>query len=58
MARQQIKHVVEKADPGGDVGHTGAVEVDGNFNVGFVGFSLDGGRAHEKSSPHPEIAPF
>jgi hypothetical protein len=41
MPRQQIEHVVEKADPGVDPGRAGAVEVDGDLDVGFLGGALD-----------------
>ena len=43
MPRQQVEHMVEKADAGRDVGHAGAVEVDGDLDVGFLGLALDRG---------------
>jgi len=47
MAGQQIKHMVEEADSGGDVGHAGAIEIDGHLDVGLFRLALDGGAAHE-----------
>ena len=37
MARQQVEHVVEKADAGRDRRRAGAVEVDRDLDVGLLG---------------------
>ena len=46
MACEEIEHMVEKADAGGDIGHTGAIEVHGDLDVGFLGLALDRRGAH------------
>src|ERR1700710_308276 len=51
MAGEQVKHMVEEADAGRDLGHARAVEVHGHLDVGFLGFALNRRRAHEKGSP-------
>ena len=51
MPGQEIKHVVEEADPGRDAGHAGAIEVHRNLDVGLLGLALDGGIAHEMGFP-------
>ena len=38
MARQQVEHVVEKADAGRDRRTALAVEIDGDLDVGFLCF--------------------
>jgi len=45
VARQQREHVVEEADPSGDLGTAGAVEVERKPNVGLLGGAADGGGA-------------
>ena len=41
MARQQVEHVVEEADAGRDRRRAGAVEIDRDRDVGFLGVALD-----------------
>ena len=50
MPRQQIEHVIEEADAGRDLRAAGAVEIDFDLDVGFLGLALDGGFAHGESS--------
>ena len=50
MAGEQIQHVVKKADAGCNLRHTGAIEVDRDLDVRFLGLALDARRAHEKLS--------
>ncbi len=45
MARELLEHVVEEADPGGDVIGTGPVEIDGAFDAGLLGLAFDAGLA-------------
>ncbi len=49
MPGQQVQHVVEKADAGLDLRAAGAVEGDLDRDVGFLGFALDLGFAHDSS---------
>ena len=49
MARQQVEHVVEEADPGRDRRRAGAVEIDRDLDVGFLGGALDRAFAHALS---------
>ena len=58
MAGEQIEHVVEKADPGGDIGHACAVEVHAHLDIGLLGLALDGGAAHENAFLVPKTRPF
>ena len=51
MPGQQVEHMVEKADPGRDVGYAGPVEVHRHLDVGLFGLALDGGAAHETCFP-------
>jgi hypothetical protein len=46
VPREQIEHVVEKANAGRDRRATDAIEIDFDLNVGFLGLSLDGALAH------------
>src|SRR4051794_33134036 len=46
MPRQQVQHMVEKADPGRDLGHAGAVKVYRNLDIGLFGLALDRGATH------------
>ena len=46
VAGDLLQHVVEEADAGGDFSRAGAVEVDGDRNVGFLGLARDRGAAH------------
>ena len=46
VAGDLVQHVVEEADAGLDPALAGAVEVDGDRDVGFLGFARDGGAAH------------
>ena len=46
VPREQIEHVIEKANTGRDRRATRAIEIDFDLNVGFLGLSLDGGLAH------------
>jgi len=48
MARQEIKHMVKKADAGRDGRRALAVEIDRDLNVGLLGGALDGGFAHAR----------
>ena len=57
MARQQVEHVVEEADAGRDRRRAGAVEIDRDLDVGFLGGALDRTFAHERvSSRRLELA--
>ena len=47
MARQQVQHMVEEADPGRDLRRAFAVEVDGDVDIGFLGRALDLARPHK-----------
>lgn len=42
---EEFEHVVEEADAGVDVGGAGAVEVEGEGDVGFAGLAFSGGGA-------------
>ena len=55
MAGQQVQHMIEEADPGGDIGRAGAVKIHRNLDIGFLGLALDGGLAHETGSPPARI---
>jgi hypothetical protein len=46
VPREQIEHMVEKANAGRDRRATRAIEIDFDLNVGFLGLSLDGALAH------------
>ena len=46
MPGQKIEHVVEKPDPGGDRRRAGAVEIDGDLDVGLLGLARDRALAH------------
>src|SRR5690606_3320438 len=46
MARELVEHVVEEANPGRHLMRAGAVEIDGDGNLGLVGLAGDGGSAH------------
>jgi hypothetical protein len=46
MPRQEIEHVVEEADPGRNTRRAGAVEIDRDLDIGFLGLALDGGFPH------------
>ena len=50
VAGDLIEHVIEEADPGRDLGHPGAVEVDLDLERGFVGGSRDRRPAHGRNS--------
>src|SRR5215218_2808081 len=51
MARQQLEHVVEEADPGGDPLRGAAVEVEGDRHVGLPRLARQlGGAAHRSRS--------
>ena len=58
MTREQIQHVIEKADPGRDRGGAVAIEIDRNLDVGLLGLSLDRSLAHEKPVSSRVCAPF
>ena len=55
MARQEIKHMVEKADAGRDGRRALAVEIDRDLDVGFLGGALDGGLAHARVLKSPAL---
>ena len=55
MARQQIEHVVEEADAGRNRRCAGAVEIDRDLDVGFLGGALDAGLAHAESLKPPGL---
>src|SRR5258708_6841088 len=44
-AADEIKHVIEEANAGGDFGFAAAVEREAEANVGFGGDAVDGGGA-------------
>jgi hypothetical protein len=46
MAGKLLDHVIEKADPGGDIESAGAIEVYLDDNIGFVGLASDTSGAH------------
>src|SRR5579885_2587296 len=46
MPRQQVEHMVEEADAGGNARPAGAVEIDGDLDRGLLGVALDGGLSH------------
>jgi hypothetical protein len=48
MSGQEIEHVVEEADPGGNRGRSGAIEIDCDRNVGFLGGAFDRCLAHAR----------
>ena len=50
MARQLFDHMVEETDSGGHRIVAGAVEVDGDRDIRFLGRALDGGGSHGR--PH------
>ena len=50
VARQQVEHVIEEADAGRDLGRAGAVEVDRDLDVGFLGLPLHRALAHAIAS--------
>ena len=51
MAAEQIEHVIEKPGSGLQGARGGLVEIQGQFNLGFLGLAGDGGGAHGKISP-------
>jgi hypothetical protein len=53
VAGEEIKHVIEKADPGRDRRSATTVEVDRDCDVGFLGGSFDRCLAHGVSGPNP-----
>ena len=55
VAGDLVQHVVEEADAGLDSPLAGAVEVDGDRDVGFLGFARDGGAAHDIVSLAPAL---
>src|ERR1700680_3599046 len=40
MARDEVQHVVQETDAGGDEGGSAAVEIQADADVGFVGFAM------------------
>jgi hypothetical protein len=42
--------MVEKADPRGDAGRAGTVEIDGGADAGLLGGAVDLGAAHETTA--------
>ena len=49
MPRQQVEHVIEEADPRRDRRRAGAIEIDRDLDVGFLGGPLHGRLAHLSS---------
>jgi hypothetical protein len=45
MASQGMQHVIEKANPGANLGLTGAIQIQGDFNFRFARFTGNGGNA-------------
>ena len=41
MAREQLQHVIEEANPCGDLGQAGSIDVKFDMNIGFVCLSAD-----------------
>ena len=41
-----LQHVIQKADAGIDVAVAGAVQVEGDGDLGLAGFAFDSGSAH------------
>src|ERR1700743_2436253 len=58
MPGQQIQHMVEKADPGGNLGYACPIEVDGHLDIGLFGLALDGRGAHETCFSLSKTRPF
>ena len=61
MPRQEIEHVVEKADAGRDLRRAFAVEIDRHVDIGFLGGAFDRAFAHDLSGrwasvPNPKFA--
>ena len=45
VAGNEIEHVIEETDAGGDFGCAATVEIQAQFNLRLVGFAIDGGGA-------------
>ncbi len=58
VLRQQREHVVEEPDAGGNLALPGAIEIQLNANLGFSGFTIDGGSAGHKSKYEIRISKF
>ena len=53
VAREGIEHVIEEADPGGDLARARTVQVEDGADAGLLGLAADGGGArcaHERTS--------
>ena len=55
MPRKLFDHMIEKADPGGDIETTGPVEVQLDENIGLMGLAFYTGGAH--AAPYKHLAP-
>jgi hypothetical protein len=53
MAGEQVEHVVEEADAGRDRRYAGAIEIERDLDVGFLGGALDRAFAHVRTSNPP-----
>jgi hypothetical protein len=51
-----LQHMVEKADPRGDAGRAGTVEIDGGADAGLLGGAVDLGAAHETTASSGSVA--
>jgi hypothetical protein len=49
VASDQIEHVIEETDAGGDLGLTAAVETEADADIGLGGLAMDCGRAAHAS---------
>ena len=49
VTRNEIEHVIEETDAGGDFGLAAAIDQEAEADVGFLRFAMDGGRATHTS---------
>ncbi len=45
VPRDEIQHVIEEADAGGNLGFAAAIEIEAKSDIGFAGGAMDGGGA-------------
>jgi hypothetical protein len=50
MLGQQLKHVIEKTDPGLDVGLAGAIQIQRETDLGFGRLSVDLGSSSHRDT--------